>query len=195
MRRGAPRRSSAWPPSFQRRLESSVRDSGAHTGRRGVPAVPAQAPSFQRRLESRQGMRVPLVWMRVEDVSVRRGAPRRSSAWPPSFQRRLESSVRDSGAHTGRRGVSAVPAQAPSFQRRLESRQGMRVPLVWMRVEDVSVRRGAPRRSSAWPPSFQRRLESSVRDSGAHTGRRGVSAVPAQAPSFVCCSCRSDRPI
>ena len=34
-------------------------------------------------------------------------------ARPPSFQRRLESSVRDSGAHTGRRGgrvVSSVPA-------------------------------------------------------------------------------------
>ena len=37
--------------------------------------------------------------------------------------------ARQRSAHgaEGRRGVSAVPAQAPSFQRRLESRQGMRV--------------------------------------------------------------------
>ena len=77
-------------PSFQRRLESSVRDSGAHTGRRGAPRrSSAWPPSFQRRLESS-----------VRDSGSAHGAEgcvRRSRAGPvvpakaPSFQRRLES--------------------------------------------------------------------------------------------------------
>ena len=111
------------PPSFQRRLESSVRDSGAHTGRRGgrvvceVP-VPRRSPRplgegegegcNQRQLPIAPSLPQPLHWSHTS-------FPRT----PPSFQRRLESSVRDSGAHTGRRGgrvVSEVPVFAEASE-------------------------------------------------------------------------------
>ena len=100
----------------------------------------------------------------------------------PSFQRRLESSVRDSGAHTGRRSgrvVSDVPRARPRH-----SSEGWNPACATVERTRGEGAEGRVRRSPRIPPSFQRRLESSVRDSGAHTGRRGgrvVSEVPVSA--------------
>ena len=153
-------------PSFQRRLESSVRDSGAHTGRRGAPRrSSAWPPSFQRRLESS-----------VRDSGAhteRRGAPRRSSAWPrhssegwnpacATAERTRGGGVRlvvpvhgpvipakagiqrarQRSAHGAEGCASSFQRMAPSFQRRLESRQGMRVPLA--RVRALRAQRAEP---------------------------------------------------
>ena len=176
----------------------------ASSFQRMAPVIPAKAGIQRARQRSAHGAEGcvrrsragPVIPAKAGIQARNEGAPcvdegggcKRAEGCASSFQRMAPvipakdgiQRARQRSAHRaeGRRGVSAVPAQAPSFQRRLESRQGMRVPLVWMRVEDVSVRRGAPRRSSAWPPSFQRRMESSVRGSGAHTGRRDGGVCP-----------------
>ena len=114
------------PPSFQRRLESSVRDSGAHTGRRGAPAVPRRPRhSSAGPRHSSEG------WNPACETAERTrggGAPPPSPAQAPSFQRRPRHSSEGwnpacATAERTRGGGAPPPspAQAPSFQRRLES--------------------------------------------------------------------------
>ena len=124
------------PPSFQRRLESSVRDSGAHTGRRGASAVPPAGPVIPAQAGIQRA--------RQRSAHGAEGRPPPSPAQAPSFQRRLESSVRDSGAHTGRRSAPAVPRAGPRH-----SSEG------WNPACETAERT----RGGGAPPSFPRRQE------------------------------------
>ena len=113
--------------------------------------------------------------MSVEDVSVRRCAS--------SFQRMAPVIPAKAGIQRARqRSAHGAEGCASSFQRMapvIPAKAGIQRA----RQRSAHGAEGCVRRP-AQAPSFQRRLESSVRDSGAHTGRRGVSAVPAQAPPF-----------
>ena len=89
---------------IQRAQQRSAHGAKGRKGRvrrsRESPVIPAKAGIQRARQRSAHG------------AEGRKGCVRGSPRQAPSFQRRLESSVRDSGAHTGRRGgrvVSEVP--------------------------------------------------------------------------------------
>ena len=196
------------PPSFQRRLESSVRDSGAHTGRRSgrvVSDVPRARPRHSSegwnpacataertrgggveglcpRFLSPQKPHIPRFCRPNQRQLHIAPSPRQSLHWSPSFPCRRE--PRTPCPMSGCRGGSRTARTSrhlnvPPNQRQLPIAPSTHQPLHWSHTPFPRI-----------PPSFQRRLESSVRDSGAHTGRRGGRVV-----SEVPVPCRSPRPL
>ena len=170
-RRGRPRYSRARPRHSSLECRG-VRDSGTHTGPGGLcPRFQRQAPSFQCPVHSgahtgRRGGRV---------VSPAPGRRHSSEGWNPACA--TAERTRGGGAEgLCPRFLSPQKPRIPGFCR-LNPTSTAHCPIAAPTPTLVSV-------VPVNPPSFQRRLESSVRDSGAHTGRRGgrvVSEVPVSA--------------
>ena len=176
-----------------------MRDSGAHTGPEGrgrVLVVPVQTgtshpcslspyPTPKSTTTAHYAIAPIIATLFAYVVPVQ----------APSFQRTLESSVRDSGAHTGPEGrgrVLVVPVQTgtshpcslspyPTPKSTTTAHYAIAPIIATLFAYVVPVQ----------APSFQRRLESSVRDSGAHTGPEGrgrVLVVPVQTGTSHPCS-------
>ena len=177
------------PPCVDEGGEGKGAVGCASSFQRMAPVIPAKAGIQRARQRSAHGAEGcvrrsragPVIPAKAGIQARNEGAPcvdegggcKRAEGCASSFQRMAPvipakdgiQRARQRSAHRaeGRRGVSAVPAQAPSFQRRLESRQGMRVPLARVRAAASATNQTLHRHRRAHPHQPQRTRQRRLR--------------------------------